>query len=260
MRAMCEASLPHSVLLGCYYWLQDCYVEVELPVKSSGPFIFQIRDPNQELLLRLSADHLKIARSWVRTLAAAGLLIQGFERLSTQYYQVHRSGSNLALSNEGLKTAEVQDESHHHHSAVSDADSGHQGLGVTRAWSSVFGRMLSQIGGVGGNLGSAPPPPAAAALNAAGAAAVDDNAGICLKAPAVQRMHTAPPTHPGAAAAAARSAFQQHYFQQQQQQLLESEDSGEELQSLQHLKRLSTISRKASMFAPPLSRAASTRR
>lgn len=62
--------------------MQDCIVEVEEPTSIKGPFIFQISDPEGETLLRLSADKLGTAKTWVKTLHAVGLRVRGFRRLT----------------------------------------------------------------------------------------------------------------------------------------------------------------------------------
>ncbi|KAF8061352.1 DGAT1-2 [Scenedesmus sp. PABB004] len=61
--------------------LADCSVDVELPLHATGPFIFQIADPDGELLLRLSADRAADAAAWVSALQSAGLAVTGAERL-----------------------------------------------------------------------------------------------------------------------------------------------------------------------------------
>jgi hypothetical protein len=69
-------------MLRCMCQLQDCIVQVEEPVSIKGPFKFQINDPEGETLLRLSADKLDTAKTWVKTLHAVGLRIRGFRRLT----------------------------------------------------------------------------------------------------------------------------------------------------------------------------------
>jgi hypothetical protein len=60
---------------------QDCCVRIEAPEKPNGPFVFQICEPDGDLLLRLAADSSGIALSWCRSLAAAGLRVSGWEGL-----------------------------------------------------------------------------------------------------------------------------------------------------------------------------------
>lgn len=228
-------------------YMQDCYVEVELPVKSSGPFIFQIKDPNDELLLRLSADSLRTAKTWVRTLAAAGLLIQGFERLSASLYQGSKSGSAAGLSGEGLGSKDATSRG---------------GLAQTHTapvgWGSKLGRVLNSISSFKGirsidssisieRLGD----DKTAAAAAKKAAASAPGSATVTSAPEVQRIADKPPTHSWATAASQKP---------QLRQLSDDGESEDEVGKLQHLKRMSTISRSASVFAGPLGRAQSSRR
>jgi hypothetical protein len=69
---------PH---IACMH-MQDCIVEVEEPTSVKGPFIFQIQDPEGETLIRLSADTLAVAKTWIKTLHAVGLRVRGFKHLT----------------------------------------------------------------------------------------------------------------------------------------------------------------------------------
>jgi hypothetical protein len=69
--------------------LQGCSVEVEEPSKPSGPVMFQIIDPHDELLLRLSGDNAAVVRRWLQALAAAGLIVTDFGRVLKRKSQSH---------------------------------------------------------------------------------------------------------------------------------------------------------------------------
>jgi hypothetical protein len=54
------------------------------------PLLLQIADPDNEMLLRLSADRLETAKAWVRALQAAGLYVQHLHRFTS-----HQQGSGF---------------------------------------------------------------------------------------------------------------------------------------------------------------------
>lgn len=77
---------------------------VEEPTSIRGPFIFQINDPDGETLLRLSADTLPTAKTWIRTLHAEGLRVRGFKRLlavSAPGWQPQQQQGSVAESGAG---------------------------------------------------------------------------------------------------------------------------------------------------------------
>lgn len=229
-------SFAEHLYLCCLLALQDCYVDVELPIKSTGPFIFQIRDPNQELLLRLSADNLKTAKTWVRTLAAAGLAIQGFERfrITSVYQGLNSSPSpNLELSSDGVaRSAE---------STATGSAGFPPTISAPAGWGSKLGRALQSFTSFR-NVHSTDSDLSVVRLPNAAAPA------------AAATRPAAPDAVPGIQAEAAASAFQQQQFLEG-----DGENSGD-LRDIEHLKRMSTVTRSSYMATPPLTRAASTKR